>query len=322
MDLIERYVAAVVRNLPAKHAGDIAAELRDVLLSRVEEREAKLGRPLDPPQVEALLVEFGNPLLVAGRYRKTQHLIGPSVFPFWWATIKVVGAILGGVYLVLIVLGVLLHKTSAEFNHSAPIAPVLVFLFGAVTLVFAAIERFGGAASLQRWKPRHLPPAAGKPRSRFELAAEITWNVVFLAWWLGLFRARDYLPYEAFLTVDLAPVWTVWRWAIVSYIVLDIAAAVLAIARPGWVWINGIGLIVRYLYGIAILSQIVQAGHWLTVFGATIPPHALAEIQTNFDLGMKAGIGLTILGMAMRIGLEAWRLRRVRQASEGVPRLA
>ena len=46
MDLIERYLAAISRNLPAKQAGDITAELRDVLLSRVEDREATLSRPL------------------------------------------------------------------------------------------------------------------------------------------------------------------------------------------------------------------------------------------------------------------------------------
>ena len=46
MDLIERYLAAIGRQLPAKPAADIEAELRDVLLSRVEEQEADLGRPL------------------------------------------------------------------------------------------------------------------------------------------------------------------------------------------------------------------------------------------------------------------------------------
>ena len=40
MDLVERYLAAVARQLPSKAAADIEAELRDLLLSRVEEQEA------------------------------------------------------------------------------------------------------------------------------------------------------------------------------------------------------------------------------------------------------------------------------------------
>jgi hypothetical protein len=43
MDLIERYLAAVRRNLPADKATDVTAELREDLLSRLEEREGRLA---------------------------------------------------------------------------------------------------------------------------------------------------------------------------------------------------------------------------------------------------------------------------------------
>lgn len=183
MDLIERYLAAVGRQLPAKEAGDIQSELRDVLLNRVEEREAELGRPLNQPEVESLLIEFGHPLLVAARYRKTQHLIGPEVFPFWWAAQKTMLAIVGGVYLMLIAVGVATHMTAPQFNHAVPQLPyVVVYLFGLITLIFLGIERFGTTRFLRDWKPANLPPAGGKRRSRFELAAEITWDLIFIAW--------------------------------------------------------------------------------------------------------------------------------------------
>ena len=47
MDLIERYLAAIRRNLPVDKAADVTAELREDLFSRIEEREAALGRTLD-----------------------------------------------------------------------------------------------------------------------------------------------------------------------------------------------------------------------------------------------------------------------------------
>jgi hypothetical protein len=48
MDLLENYLAAVRRNLPASQADDIVAELRDDLLAQAEERQERtgVGQPL------------------------------------------------------------------------------------------------------------------------------------------------------------------------------------------------------------------------------------------------------------------------------------
>ena len=84
MDMIERYLAAIARELPPAKRADVIEELRDLLLSRVEAREAALGRKLDKAELQALLRDFGHPLIVASRYRERQWLVGPEVFPFFW----------------------------------------------------------------------------------------------------------------------------------------------------------------------------------------------------------------------------------------------
>ena len=316
MDLIDRYLAAIARQLPAKQAADIRAELGDVLLSRVEEQEARLGRPLERAEVEALLIDFGNPLTVAGRYRKFQHLIGPEVFPYWWAAIKVMLAVVAGIYLVLIIIGALADATPKDFNARVPpVAVVVVYLFGLITLGAAAFERFGKVQALQTWKPSRLPPAVGKRRSPFELGFEIAWNVVFLAWWLGAFRVSDLFhpPYPDFMDLSLAPVWATWSWAIVAYIAAEIAADIYAIARPAAMATNLAILTVRYVFGIAVMGAILQAGHWVVVTGPTLSDHALGALQTNIDKGVGIGITVTIVGMGLRVGLEAWRFWRTRQ---------
>ena len=66
MDLVERYLAAIARQLPDAQKADVTGELRDVLLSRIEDREAELGRALTGPEVEAQLIDFGHPLTVSG----------------------------------------------------------------------------------------------------------------------------------------------------------------------------------------------------------------------------------------------------------------
>lgn len=315
MDLIERYLAAVGRNLPSKSAPDIKAELRDLLLSRVEEREAERGRALDRADMEALLVEFGHPLEVAARYRTTQHLIGPEVYPFWWASVKLMLAIVAGVYLVLIVLAGIEQKSPDEFNRAVPsVWYVVVYLFGMITLAFMGFERFGKTAFLRRWKPRNLPPATGKARSPFERAAEVTMDGVFLLWWLGAIHFRDFVTWPATLTVELAPIWAAWKWPIAGYAVLEIAVNVVGIVRAGALRLNAYASIARYAVGVLILSQVFQAGHWLTIGATPLLEHSLPTIQANFDLGMKIGIGFTIVSFVLLIFRELWRLRLIRQA--------
>lgn len=315
MDLIERYLAAVGRSLPPKEAPDIKAELRDLLLLRVEEREAERGRPLERGELEALLIEFGHPLEVAARYRKAQYLVGPEVYPFWSATVKAMLAIVAGVYLLLIVLAGIEQKTPDEFNRAVPsVWYVAVFLFGLITLAFMGFERFGKTAFLRRWKPRDLPPATGKPRSAFQLGAEIVMAVVFLLWWLGAIRFRGLVTWPATLTVELAPVWAAWKWPIAGYAALDIAVNLLGIVRAGALRLNAIASIARYAVGVVIFSEIFQAGHWLVVGGSGLLARSLPTIQANFDLGMKIGVGFTIVAFVFLIFRDLRRLRLIRQA--------
>ena len=46
MEMIERYLQAVKFALPQAEREDIVKELRDSILSQIEEKEATLGRPL------------------------------------------------------------------------------------------------------------------------------------------------------------------------------------------------------------------------------------------------------------------------------------
>ena len=64
-----------------------------------------------------------------------------------------------------------------------------------------------------------------------------------------------------------------------------------------------------------ILAGIMRAGHWLVVSSQTIPPHAMAILQANCDLGMRVGIGLTIFGLAVRVVIEGRRWRQWRNAA-------
>ena len=67
MDLIERYLAIAERCPAARRPGDIAADLRRLLLARIEARETALGRPLRPIEATAELGGFARRLLGEAR---------------------------------------------------------------------------------------------------------------------------------------------------------------------------------------------------------------------------------------------------------------
>ena len=141
MNLLERYLAEVRRNLSPRQADDIVAELRDLLLARAEEQEEKSGHV----DWSALLQEFGHPLVIAARYRRQQWLIGPELYPFYLHFLKVIVAIVVAVTAGLAVLkGVLwaVDPGQAIAGFLGSLWWGVASAIGSVTIVFALIERF------------------------------------------------------------------------------------------------------------------------------------------------------------------------------------
>src|SRR2546429_524769 len=104
MDLINQYLRAVAARLPRTQRDDITAELRDIILSRIESREAGLGHRLTDDEVEEELRALGHPIMVAARYRQEpQHLVGPSLYPYWMFGVKIALAIQATAVLVMLV---------------------------------------------------------------------------------------------------------------------------------------------------------------------------------------------------------------------------
>jgi hypothetical protein len=311
MDLLERYLGAVARHLPEAQRADVTAELRDALLSDIEAEETRLGRPQTREELEALLIRFGHPLTVSGRYRKTQHLIGPEVYPFWWAGLKAALMIVGGIYLVLVLLIIFSgEEAEAVVKGATPsLTEALVVTFGVVTLVCMLIERFGKTALLARWRPRNLPPARNGTKSKFELAVDIGMAVVFLLWWTGLVHFRNSIPGIP-LQVTLAPVWAAWFWPILLCGVFDLGVSLLAFIRPGLARLVHLLRLISNLAAAAVLTAVYQAGHWLVLTSPAWTPEVLATTSAHFDRGMRVGILSTITVFLVLAGVSLWQLRR------------
>ncbi len=77
-DVIETYVAEVMRRVPAKERHDIGLELRDLLTEMLADRAEAAGKPADDAMLLAMLRDFGAPAEVAARYRPPGAIIIPA----------------------------------------------------------------------------------------------------------------------------------------------------------------------------------------------------------------------------------------------------
>ncbi|MGO4409982.1 MULTISPECIES: hypothetical protein [unclassified Brevundimonas] len=162
MDVIERYLEAVAAQLSVEDREDIVAELRDLILSRVEAREEELGRALSDVEKEAILHEIGHPLVVAARYRKgPDSLIGPELFPYWLFGAKAGLIVIAGLQALVLLLRVMTDPV--DFGQAIAQAFHGFFsggltLLGALTLAGAVMEHYGIKPGwLTKWRVSDLP---------------------------------------------------------------------------------------------------------------------------------------------------------------------
>jgi hypothetical protein len=160
MPIIEDYLRAVAVLLPKAQREDIVAELRDIILTRIEGREAELSRALTPDETEAVLREVGHPVVVAARYRGgPQHAIGPALYPYWWFGVKAAVALQLAVALLAFLLRSLAGGDIAQaFGHAMGAAiDGSLALIGFATLAAWIVERKGLRIDyLDRWRVRDL----------------------------------------------------------------------------------------------------------------------------------------------------------------------
>lgn len=79
MEMVDRYIYAVIQRLPQPQREDIAEELRSLIEDMLEERVH--GRGITNKDEEEVLMELGNPKHLAQKYRGgKRYLISPEYF--------------------------------------------------------------------------------------------------------------------------------------------------------------------------------------------------------------------------------------------------
>jgi hypothetical protein len=313
MDLIDRYLSAIRRNLPARGADDIVAELGDALASRTEDREEAMGRPLTAEEMEKLIKDFGHPWVVAARYRKQQWLIGPEVFPFYFAVVRIVALVIAAV-LVAVGLAQMLFgdhdPLQALLQTIGGLSMSLVINIGIITIIFAVLERTGFPADhIKRWDPAQLPDIRDRQPGPRESAIEVALSAAFLLWWAGVFS----LPYAAGgadFRIEPAPVFTELYWPILILAVARLLHHLIRWLRPRWKLVRGLVGGATAIAGLALLAIIYRAGQWANIVSTGMPTHQAAELQTSLNLALKIAIVVTAVVWTLACVGGLWKLGR------------
>lgn len=260
MNLVEEYLRAVGAQLARAGREDILAELRDLVLTRIEAREAELGRRLSDDEVEAVLREVGHPLVVAARYGSgPQHAVGPAVYPFWLFGVKAALAIAGA----LICLNLLVRIGVGEWPwHAIPHAvngavQTGLVIVGAATVGAWMVERrYVKAPALDAWRVKDLgvlrlggwdldgwrEQVRGWSRSREpsrpratagDALGNIAFGALFLLWWAGVLHLFNGGAQD-------------WR---------EVGIEPGALAGFDWAGLKAMVLAPGLLYGAAVLGQ-------------------------------------------------------------------
>jgi hypothetical protein len=307
MNLVDEYLRAVAHLLPKDQRDDIIAELKDMILTRIEGREAELGRPLTDDEVETLLRETGHPLVVAGRYRPgPQYVVGPALYPYWMFGVKVaisMGLAISALVFVAKFLGG--GNVAAAFGQATASGfSTIITVIGWATIAAWLTDYFGVSLRPDQWRVKDLrflnlaffdfealsdraKRAADTPRRVRATAGRgigmIAYGGIFVLWWVGVLNfgiahnaaelrgaGLDPGPLAA---VDWAGFKTLLFWPVLAYGAAVIASGALFLARPRAVRLLGVYEVVSGAATVAIMAWIWTA----SPLSAAIRVDTLAE---------------------------------------------
>ena len=340
MELLERYLQAVRTYLPVSQQEDILKELRENLRGQIEDREAALGRAMNEDELAEILKKHGHPLLVATRYRQSRHLIGSTLFPFYWLVMKVILAIVGFGYAVSVLVLIAEGKSFFEvvgtlLSYVGAVLPT----FAIVTIVFAILDIGNSKFRLleratkvtnEKFDPRALPmlpPTSdipdAKPISRFKTAFELFFSAAFLLWWMRVSPIRrlalfvvlgpvglvDKIPFQ------LGPVWNIIYWPVIFLSLVSIAQQIVTLLYPDRIKFYSVMKLITNGGSVAILCLLTRVNDILAIAPGVSDPWKFAETLRIINMTLHYTMLFTALVGLVECFKQIRRLVRVRSSA-------
>lgn len=285
-DLIERYLYAITRRLPAAQRADVAEELRTLISDMLDERCGSL--PPTSKDIRVVLTELGTPGEMVRKYRdgEGECLIGQPYYTQYLYVLKIVLAcVTGGM---LIAGSLSLATSTAEdivfsvFEGLASWVMALAFAFSFVTVLFAFFSRRGIEVEVMG-SLDDLPPVPreSKASTRGDAVAGIVFSIVgaivFLLFpdVLNAWSHRaDGIPFDPFnIEAIRASAWVIIVWTLVC------------VAGESFKLVEG-----RYtmrVLAVTLVTDVIAAAlviFWLTNFQLVDSQAIIQAVQSSGDV--------------------------------------
>ena len=298
--LLDLYLEAVRRLLPRTMRDDVIAELRDALLSQIEEEQAERGRPLTGDEVGAMLKRYGAPPAVAARYGAREHLIGPRVYPHYILVVKLVMGVVGLVTMLMAAPAAFSEEPLRVIARALGVGALIAFgNLTLVTLIFARIEGMNGRVDArEEWNPATLDrlPRRRERIARSEAVTGLCVSAFWIVWWIDVLPINRWLLWNR-LPLEPGPIWDQLTPLVVGLMATNLAINAVAILRPRLVkFYEGSGLLIDC--GIVAAAAVVlrRAPAFVVVTDPASPAVWLARL---FDVMLVVGlVALALLALA------------------------
>lgn len=309
MKHLDRYLQNVGLFLPKAQKEDILKELSENILSKIEDKESELGRPLNESEQDAILKSYGSPMVVASRYGSEtggltfgRQLISPALFPTY---IKILTLNLAIALATTVILNITLQlPVSGTFSRF--IVQVLM-QSAAVTFVFALLQ-YHLNSHPDQWDIVNAtsitsPGAKKAPRiSRLESVLQIIILLILASALQGLLVS----PTLIFGPFQLAPIWYQLYVPLMLLQVAGIALASVNLFRPDGVRFNAAAQVGMEIASSIILGVLLVAGHWMVLVdtagsAASEMQVTLASINQNFFYGLLIACSVSIIQLGSNI---------------------
>ena len=326
MELIEKDLQAVRTLLPRRQQDDIIRELSENLQSQFDDREADLGRPLTEAEIADIIRRHGHPLVVAGRYRSRQQLVGPAMFPLYLWVLKLGLGVALAVTLALTGVDLALHGGGIGEILTAllayPARALMVFAW--TTLCFAAFELIQSRLKLTHdWDPRLLPKVV-KPTdrlSRWNALCELLATSGYLAWLLLVPRVPFLLFGPLYRLLEPAPIWSSVYVPIVALALGTLALSAANVVRPYRTPLRSWMRVALHGGALAVVIVLARADAWVAPGPGPFGPNTANVDRLVAVVNSGVSIGLWITGAVSLIesGREIRRWWSVRGRTNGAP---
>ena len=272
--LLDRYIYAVKQRLPRAKRDDIAAELREILRSQVDDEEARLQRPLTDAEIKQILKKYGAPRNVAVSYGSYRYLIGPEIFSSYLTAVKIVLWVLAPITLFMLLMSAVLAEENLAEDLAETFWTMLsigLFNLVSVTLVFAWLGRVrSGAPEEEDWDLDELPeavpglPGPPQPVKRSEAVGSLAGLVLLMCWWLGVNRILA-LWFGWDIPFEWSAVWTQVSYVAIAVLAASIARELMGLLRPLWTRAYVAAGVVLDLVALPVLFRLLEAGTLVAV---------------------------------------------------------